>query len=185
VLLGLVIQKVTGRPAERIINRNVIQPLGLKRTKFPTAPALGTPFASGYDDTLGALRDATLSSVKVPWAAGAIVSTVPDMTRYATALADGELLAARLKRARLAATSLGTPSPFFVGYGLGIMKIGKWIGHDGSIFGYSDHVFHLPGKRATIVVMVNRAGTANVLATDTWLAIAKHLYPGSFPRRGG
>ncbi len=184
VLLGLIIEKVTGRPAERYINRRVVRPLGLTHTRFPSSPALPTPFSHGYDASPGALRDATFSSVKVPWTAGAIVSTVPDMTRYASLLADGALLRPRTQRARLHVTPFtGSTSPFFVGYGLGITKIGRWIGHDGSIFGYSDFVFHLPSKDATIVVMVNRAGTSDVPATDIWFGIAQHLYPGSFPAK--
>jgi D-alanyl-D-alanine carboxypeptidase len=183
-LLGLVIEKVTGQTAERYVNRRVVRPLGLTHTRFPSSPALPTPFSHGYDDSAGALRDATFTSVKVPWTAGAMVSTVPDMTRYASLLADGALLAPRTRRARLRAIPFaGSASPFFVGYGLGITRIGRWIGHDGSIFGYSDFVFHLPSKDATVVVMVNRAGTSNVPATETWFQIARHLYPGSFPAK--
>ena len=103
-LLGLVIQKVTGQPAERYINRRVVRPLGLTHTRFPSSPALPTPFSHGYDDSAGALRDATFSSVKVPWTSGAMVSTVPDMTRYASLLADGALLTPRTQRARLRVT---------------------------------------------------------------------------------
>ena len=184
ILLGLIIERVTHRSAERYIERKVVRPLGLRETSFPTVTTLPRPFSHGYDDTLGTLRDVTVQSVSVPWTAGAMVSTVPDMTRYARLLARGALLSPETQAERLAFSPLdtgGPPSPFFVGYGLGMTKIGAWIGHDGSIFGYSDFVFHLPSARATIVVMVNRAGSTDVPATATWFAIANHLYPDSFP----
>jgi D-alanyl-D-alanine carboxypeptidase len=184
VLLGLVIEKVTGQKAERYINRHVIQRLELHDTVFPVTPDLPEPFSRGYDTSVGPVRDVTFSSVAVPWTAGAMVSTIPDMTRYAKALATGRsLLSRRMQRKRLTFNQLaGTErAPVFAGYGLGIMEVGDWVGHDGSIFGYSDFVFHLPSARATIVVMVNRAGSTDVPATATWFAIAQHLYPDSFP----
>jgi D-alanyl-D-alanine carboxypeptidase len=184
VLLGLVIQRVTNQPAESFITEHVIEPLGLGETSFPRTPAMPQPFARGYDDSLGSLRDATYSHPRVPWTAGGMVSTVPDMTRYAGALASGAVLSKGALQERLAFTPLetgGPPSPFFVGYGLGVMRIGDWIGHDGAIFGYSGFVFTLPSEGATIVAMANKASTTGVAVTATWFDIASHLYPGSFP----
>jgi D-alanyl-D-alanine carboxypeptidase len=112
------------------------------------------------------------------------VSTIPDMTRYAKALATGRsLLSMRMQRKRLTFNQLaGTErAPVFAGYGLGIMEVGDWVGHDGSIFGYSDFVMHLPEEGATIVVMGNRAGGDDVPITETWGAIVKRLYPDSLP----
>ena len=66
-------------------------------------------------------------------------------------------------------------------YGLGITRLGDWVGHDGSIVGYSDMVFHLPTERATVVVMVNAANGAAVPSQALWGEIVKLLYPGSLP----
>ena len=119
ILLGLVLEKVTGKPADRVVTDEVIRPLRLARTVFPTTPALPRPYARGYDDSLGALRDTTFSTPAVPWTAGAIVSTAPDATRYAKLLADGALLSSRAQAQRLQFAPIGPPGPVRIGYGLG------------------------------------------------------------------
>ena len=50
-----------------------------------------------------------------------------------------------------------TTSGVRIQYGLGLTQLGDWIGHDGSIFGYSDMVFYLPSEQAALVVMSNAA----------------------------
>jgi D-alanyl-D-alanine carboxypeptidase len=181
VLLGLILEKVTGRPVERHIEDRVIRPLGLRHTSFPTTPAMPEPFAHGYDSSFGPLEDLTFSTPAVPWTAGAIVSTVPDMTRYAEQLATGALLDPETLRARLDFGTIPNPGGPRAGYGLGILRIGDWIGHNGAIFCYSTSVYHLPDSRVTIIVMVNTASTTLVAADPIFGAIAEQLYPDSFP----
>ncbi|MGR7027167.1 serine hydrolase domain-containing protein [Geodermatophilus sp. URMC 62] len=189
VLLGLVLERVTGRSA-RQCTTSVIEDLGLPETSYPTTAALPEPFAHGYVNTDSELapadpaadgpRDVTLSNPDVPFTAGAVVSTVPDMVRYAEQLATGAGLApetARLRQEWTPLTSTGTR----VQYGLGVLRLGDWVGHNGSVFGYSDMVFHLPAQEASVVVMVNAADGEAVPATDLWGGIVTLLYPGSLP----
>ena len=116
----------------------------------------------------------------MPWTAGALISTVPDMTRYAAQLASGTGLAPDTARLRQTWGPLST-SGVRLQYGLGITQLGDWVGHDGSIFGYSDMVFYLPNRQATVVVMVNAADGNAVPASDLWGFIVKQLYPDSLP----
>jgi D-alanyl-D-alanine carboxypeptidase len=191
VLLGFVIEKVTGQTAQQYLT-SLIGVLGLPNTFFPTTDALPEPFSRGYlisdgspKPTIGtpsttpaaALRDATLSNPLVPWTSGALISTVPDMTRYAPELATGAGLAPDTARLRQTWTSLSSTGGR-VQYGLGVSRIGDWVGHDGRISGYSDMVFYLPAQRATVVVMVN-ATDSNV--TKLWGDIVEQLYPDSLP----
>jgi D-alanyl-D-alanine carboxypeptidase len=119
----------------------------------------------------------TRSNPEVPFTAGALVSTVPDMTRWARELADGAGLSPATARLRQQWTPLsGTAS-----YGLGVIRFGGWVGHDGSILGYSDMVFHLPSRNATVVVMTNAADGDDVTASPLWIEIVQLLYPGSLP----
>ncbi|WP_138734553.1 serine hydrolase domain-containing protein [Modestobacter excelsi] len=189
VLLGLVIERVTGRSAQQAIT-SVIDDLGLEETSYPTTAALPEPFSHGYMNTDSQLapadpaadepRDVTLSNPVVPFTAGAVISTVPDMMRYAEQLATGAGLApgtARLRQEWTPLTSTGIRAQ----YGLGVIQLGNWVGHNGSIFGYSDMVFHLPEEKASVVVMVDAADGEAVPAADLWGGIVTLLYPGSLP----
>jgi D-alanyl-D-alanine carboxypeptidase len=116
----------------------------------------------------------------VPFTAGAVISTVPDMTRYAEQLASGAGLAPETARLRQGWTPL-TSTGLRVQYGLGILQLGNWVGHNGSVFGYSDMVAHLPEQGASVVVMVNAADGEAGPATDLWFEIVTLLYPDSLP----
>jgi D-alanyl-D-alanine carboxypeptidase len=182
VLLGYVIQKVTGQSARRYVN-SVTARLGLHHTTFPNRARLPAPFVRGYigpGSSTGrpATTDVTLSNPDVAWTAGAMNSTVPDMLRYARELGTGAGLTPRLWRLRRDWSPLTTTGPR-VQYGLGLLQLGNWIGHDGSIMGYTDMVFYLPSRHASLVVMENGADAQTVNSQALWGEIVKQLYPGS------
>ena len=108
--------------------------------------------------------------------AGAMVSTVPDMTRYAAQLATGAGLSPETAAARQAFTPL-TSTGIRLQYGLGVTQLGDWVGHDGSIFGYSNMVWYLPREGATVVVAGNVADAMSVPSQALWGEVVKILYP--------
>jgi D-alanyl-D-alanine carboxypeptidase len=182
VLLGYVIEKVTGRSARRYVN-SLTARLGLHHTSFPNRARLPAPFVRGYigpGSSTGrpATTDVTLSNPAVAGTAGAMNSTVPDMLRYARQLGTGVGLTPRLWRLRRHWSPL-TTSGVRVQYGLGLLQLGKWIGHDGSIMGYTDMVFYLPSRHASLVVMENGADAQTVNSQAVWGEIVKQLYPGT------
>jgi Beta-lactamase class C and other penicillin binding proteins len=183
VILGLVIEKVTGQTVAEHLN-GLIRELGLNDTSFPTDDDMPEPYAHGYysDGKMaapaGGYRDVSRQSVVIPWSAGAVISTVPDMTRYARQLATGFGLKPETWQLRQTFTPI-TTTGVKVQYGLGITQLGEWIGHDGSLFGYSTMVFHLPSNGATVVVMGNAADEIVVVSQQLFGEIAKLLYPGS------
>jgi D-alanyl-D-alanine carboxypeptidase len=189
VLLGLVLERVTGRSAQQYTT-SVIEEFGLPETSYPTTAALPEPFTHGYMNTDGEPgpadpaaeepRDVTLSNPVVPSTAGAVISTVPDMTRYAEQLATGAGLAPETARLRQEWTPLSSTG-VRAQYGLGVLQLGNWVGHNGSVFGYSTMVFHLPEEKASVVVMVNAADAEHVPAMGLWDGIVRLLYPDSLP----
>ncbi|MBN9112331.1 MAG: hypothetical protein J0I34_26540 [Pseudonocardia sp.] len=77
-----------------------------------------------------------------------------------------------------------TKYPYTAGavqYGLGILQLGDWVGHNGSIFGYSDMVDYLPSARASVVVMVNAANAEATPSMELWCDIVRLLHPDSLP----
>ncbi|WP_232733995.1 serine hydrolase [Kitasatospora sp. CB02891] len=141
VLAGMVIKAVTGNEAATEIQRRIIEPLGLHDTSFPTAdPALYGNFLHGYlHPVVFYTQDVTVSNVQTYGSAGAMVSTLDDLSAFSRALLTGQLLAPA-QMAELKSTvpmdSSGTSA-----YGLGVehlqLPCGQWAwGHNGAVLGY-------------------------------------------------
>lgn len=155
VLLGLVVEKVSGQTLPAYLQEHVFAPLHLSHTSFPTDSTFPTPHADGYtEQTLDGKRaDATDWNPSWGWAAGAMISTLDDLHTWAPALATGKLLTPATQAQRLkVVTMAGAPSN---GYGLGIFDIDGWIGHNGSLPGYQTLAVYLPAQHATLVVLTN------------------------------
>ncbi|MFI6543102.1 serine hydrolase domain-containing protein [Streptomyces prunicolor] len=192
VLLGLVIEKVTGHHVADVINRRVLRPAHLDQTLFPDGPNVREfpePHAHGYtNQTLtGAVADSTDWNPSWAWSAGAMISTMHDLRSWAKTVATGELLSPETQKQRLKTLPTGFPG---LTYGLGIFETGGWIGHNGSIPGYESVTVYLPALKATLVVLINTDITTGGQEPSTLLARAitqiatpGHVYDGSAPTR--
>ncbi|MFD5627195.1 MULTISPECIES: serine hydrolase domain-containing protein [unclassified Streptomyces] len=154
ILLGLVIEKVTGHRLADVIDKGVLHPAGLHRTLFPEGSEFPEPHPRGYtNQTLsGEVTDSTDWNPSWAWAAGAMISDLHDLRRWAKIVATGTLLSPETQRQRLKMLPTGHPG---TSYGLGIFESDGWIGHNGSIPGYETVTVYLPSKKATLVLMLN------------------------------
>ncbi|MGW6660105.1 serine hydrolase domain-containing protein [Rhodococcus sp. NPDC055024] len=156
VLLGMVIEKVSGSRLSEVIDTKISTPLGMEHTSFPTTNAFPTPHAQGYtnqtlDESVTAATDWNPS-----WggAAGAMISSLDDMRIWVPALAKGDLLTDDTQKQRLQTVNLSEGDDSS-GYGLGLFNSGGWIGHNGSLPGYKTVSVYLPEKDTTLVVFIN------------------------------
>jgi D-alanyl-D-alanine carboxypeptidase len=180
--LGLILEKVVGKPVAKVIDEQVLIPLKLRRTSFPTTSMMPAPFARGYyagGDGKGEFKDYTFSNPNVPWTAGAMISTLDDLRVWAKALAIGALLRPETQAERLRFGPLADSSGLS-GYGLGIAKFGDFIGHGGVTLGYTTAILYLPDADATFVLEGNQSSMFSNGATEILLALAKHLFPERF-----
>ncbi len=121
LVVGLIIEKVTGRSAVSQVYRRILVPLHMVRTRFPTIdPYLHGRHLRGYDFRKD---DATVWSPSYDWTAGAIVSTVDELARFYTALFDGTLLKPA-QLAELKTTVPTDPDDPMAGHGLGVERQG-------------------------------------------------------------
>jgi D-alanyl-D-alanine carboxypeptidase len=155
VLLGLVVEKLSGQALHTYIEQHILVPEHLNHTSFPTDASFPTPNAHGYTRQTpdGQTADATDWNPSWGWAAGAMISDLSDLHAWAKILATGGLLkpATQVEREKfLTAQGMGT-----AGYGLGMFSVGGWIGHNGSLPGYQTAAVYLPAQQATMVVLVN------------------------------
>ncbi|WP_043667090.1 serine hydrolase domain-containing protein [Streptomyces xylophagus] len=192
VLLGLVIEKVTGHHIADVIDRRVLRPAHLDHTLFPDGPNVREfpePHARGYtNQTLsGEVADSTDWNPSWAWSAGAMISTMDDLRSWAKTVATGTLLSPETQKQRLKTLPTGFPG---LSYGLGIFETGGWIGHNGSIPGYESVTVYLPAHKATLVVLLNTDITTGGQEPSTLLARAvtqiatpDHVYDGTAPTR--
>ena len=184
-LLGEILEKVSGESVAKLVTDEVIKPLGLKHTIYPTAAKMPSPFSNGYyagPEGKGQIVDSTLVNPDAAGAAGAMVSTLGDLHKYVKQLTEGALLSPKMQRARLHFGVLSKSPQITVGYGLGIGRFGQWLGHNGGIFGFSTVAMYDPKNGTDIVAAANLASNFSTPTLETFFKIAERLYPGSLKK---
>ncbi len=157
VLLGLVIEAVTGLPLGEVLVTQIFRPLGLTGTRYPSSAILPPPAPTGYavDIVTGAIDDQPLVSPTSLAGSGAIASTLTDLLAWGDALGRGTLIGPALQNVRKSRVRDVTNGPEYGRYGLGIGQIGNWWGHTGSGVGFQVATMYLESRGATVSVMVN------------------------------
>ncbi|MGW9630219.1 serine hydrolase domain-containing protein [Agromyces sp. NPDC055520] len=162
VLLGLVIEEVTGQSLDEAVQTRILDPLRLTSTIYPTDAAVPSPHLGGYTlpltvyggaDPTDTWVDASEWNPSSAGAAGAMISRVDDLLVWGRALATGQgVLAATAQVQRLSSfgTSMLGPDEF---YGEALMCKSGWIGHNGNMPGYNSMVRYNPDTDTTIVVL--------------------------------
>jgi D-alanyl-D-alanine carboxypeptidase len=122
ILLGMLIQKVTGHSPITEISRRILVPLGLGDTSFPlTSKQIPAPYAHGY---YGPMDVTNLVNPSVTWTSGAMISTVGDIARFYRALLTGRLLPPAEQRELLTTIPVDDTGELFPEhYGLGIYSV--------------------------------------------------------------
>jgi D-alanyl-D-alanine carboxypeptidase len=155
VLLGLLVEKVTGERIGPYVERHILAPLHLEHTLVPAGAEFPRPHADGYtpESAEGPFVDTTRWNFSWAWSAGTMISTLHDLRIWAKAVATGTLLKPAVQKQR----ERFLPFPFSTqaGYGFGLFDVNGWIGHDGAVPGYESLTVYLPAKEATIVVLLN------------------------------
>ncbi|WP_236638421.1 serine hydrolase domain-containing protein [Mangrovicoccus ximenensis] len=156
VLLGMVIEKVTGQPVGEVFRSRIFEPLGLGNTLWPGRSAeMPEPLARGFtlqgnDISPEDPADATFWNPSWGWTAGEMISTLGDLLAYGHALATGQgLLGEEAQTERLASFPEGG------GYGIGVGCGGGWLGHTGELPGYNTTLYYHVGSATTVVVQAN------------------------------
>jgi D-alanyl-D-alanine carboxypeptidase len=166
LIAGMLIEKVTGRPYGKEIERRVLKPLRLRHTYVPgDAPSLPWPHPRGYVRTSpdAPLLDRTLLDPSVAAASGDLVSTASDVNRFFAALVGGELL--RPAELREMMTTRPTGGSSGTEYGLGLVRVplpcgGHAWGHAGDMIGFSARsAATADGRRATVMANVKPGST--------------------------
>ncbi|MGW3075996.1 serine hydrolase domain-containing protein [Kitasatospora sp. NPDC001132] len=150
ILVGMIIEKLTGHSWNDEVTRRIIRPLGLVDTWMPgDLPFIPGPHAHGYVKAATGPVDVTVLNPSMAGSAGGGISTTADLTAFLDALLGGRLL----RPAELAAMKETTAHGEGRTYGLGLQRLdtpcGPFWGHAGGIPGYSTMMLASPdGRRA-------------------------------------
>jgi D-alanyl-D-alanine carboxypeptidase len=182
VLLGVVVEKVSGQSLASFIEQNILKPEGLTRTLFPAGAEFPSPHSQGYLKLPdGKIVNATDWNPSWGWASGNMISTLDDMRVWTRDLAIGKLLSPAMKRERdrfLPAPPEGDGAL----YGLAIENQNGWIGHNGNILSYMTYPYYLPDEGITMVVLLNSGadipGSWAMMQDITRIISPNHPWPG-------
>jgi CubicO group peptidase (beta-lactamase class C family) len=179
VLLGAIIEKVTGKTYERVLQENIFTPLQMNNTGYDAFYKVLPKRAAGYEKWGPEYENASYIDMSIPYAAGALYSTVEDLALWDQALYTDKLLTASSK------AILFTPykNGYAYGWGVGKRQVGQLkdsvqsMGHLGGLNGFNTLLLRIPENKQLVVLLHNTGGT------DLWAMqndILKILYNQSF-----
>ena len=170
-LLGMIIEKVTGRRYEQILQSEILQPLGLADTGYDHPETVMPERAGGYVVLPnGTMRAADFVDMSWAFSAGALYSTAVDLEKWNEALVSKKVLPAA------ALQTMWTPFKGGYGYGWEIPARSpltlnrRMIMHSGSIDGFVSCMDRFLDSNVTIVVLSNHVMLENACTMAIELA---------------
>ena len=170
VVLGMIIERVTGKRLADVMREQVFVPAGMNDTSLATDRVTDPPRVRGYQGR----QDVTLDDLSAAWAAGGVVSSARDLDAFLHALTAGRLLAAATfddmarPRGRLANRE-------GLDYALGLSRTDPcsttMLGHGGAIRGFLTEAWTSKDGERSAVAMVNDDGSGVALEALLFTAL--------------
>lgn len=164
ILLGMLIEKIEGKPFYKVFEEKIFNPLGLTMTRFAAEDPVPPGIVRGYVDLYSKLQ-VTEATYYSGWdyytADGGLISNPNDMTVFFQALMNGKLINENSLNQMLTWKTPKESDPEFfpISYGLGIFKIETPYGtaymHSGDAIGYYANMLYFPTDGTTVVYAVN------------------------------
>jgi len=152
-LLGVIIEKASGKTYADFLQENIFTPLGMTQTGYDDPLLIIPARAAGYQKQAGKLQNAAYMDMSVPYAAGALYSTTLDLLKWDQALYTEKLIS------KASLDEMFTPwkgeTGYAYGWAIGNTGSHKQISHGGAIFGFATELKRFPDDKVTIVVLSN------------------------------
>ena len=162
ILLGAIIEKVSGKKYADFVQERIFTPLGMKDTRYDVTEQIIPRRAAGYVKAGGRTVNAPYLSMTQPYAAGSLVSTVDDLAKWDAGLTAGRVVNADSLAKIFTSCKLASGNDSNYGYG---WSIGQYEGravqeHGGGIHGFRAHVLRIPSDGVYVAVLSNLAAAA-------------------------
>ena len=156
MLLGHIIERVSGESYEQFVQKNIFTPLGMRDSGYDSNTAIIDRRAAGYAPGINGPVNAGFIHMTIPHAAGALYSTTEDLLKWHQGLYGGRVISAA------SFTKMTTPEQNNYGYGLGIRTDNghQVFDHTGGIDGFNTYLSYQPASKTTVAVLGNLTGPA-------------------------
>ena len=189
LLLGHIIEKVSGMSYERYVEDRIFRPLGMNDSHYCN-PAEEVPRrTTGYMYQGTAARRAPANDHSIPFSAGSLCSTAGDMVTWLHALHGGRVLTPRSYSEMTSPSRLNDGTPLRYGMGLSVgrdVRGAMVIGHGGAITGFTAYAGWYPDAQIAVVVLLNSGGgiSPEAIASELVGAIIPPVRPVLRPYGG-
>lgn len=186
ILLGMVIEKVSGEPYAKYLESQFFTPLGLTHTSYCPSHTKDPAFASGYSKKDDGVVPHEYLSLTQPYAAGSLCSTVGDFVTWQRDLAGGKVVSPESFTLMTTAATLNDGEHIRYGFGLfpGEMLGHKNFSHSGGIPGFTTMAYDFPDDTLNVVVFSNYDGASPAFLAGNIARIAYGGTPETAPPPG-
>jgi CubicO group peptidase (beta-lactamase class C family) len=156
-LLGAIIEKVSGVSYTEYVTKNLFKPVGMK-SSYVEDPKLPNGITQGYSKVSSTeYRIADYIHPSIPYAAGAIFSTVEDLWKWNQAVFSNKLVKQAWLDKAWSPTILNNKKQISYGYGWSLSRLGnsKVIGHGGAIDGFLTFEMYVPDIKLYVCILSN------------------------------
>lgn len=165
ILLGAIIEKVTEKSYETVLQEKIFNPLKMKNSGYDHHNVILKNRASGYEMRGSTPENAPYIDMSTPYAAGSLYSTVEDLYLWDQALYTEKLLPKKYRDMLFGKYTPGFGQHYGYGWSIGKMPVGNTkdstniIGHGGGINGFNTLITRMPQEKST-VILLNNTGRA-------------------------
>lgn len=177
LLLGRLIETVSGQSYEEYLAEHLFGPAGMRATRYCDPRALIPRRASGYELSPEGLVRSRFVSLRLPFSAGGICSMAADLAAWSRALYGGRILGPAMLAEMVRPGELTSGRRTRYGLGLAVGSLGGHLAyhHGGDIQGFTTYTAYFPGDSLSVVVLYNTQGPAR---PDALVERIAELVPG-------
>ena len=167
-LLGLIIEKVSGKSYGEFLTERIFRPLGMDTARVNDQFEIIANRVTGYDLRTDRLLRSEFVSPTQPFSAGALVGTVLDLAKWDAALYTEKLLPKAVLEEMWTPVKLNDGKTFPYGYGwqTGELRGHRYLGHGGGIHGFSSFILRLVQDKLTVIVLINSGANPQSIAAS-------------------
>jgi D-alanyl-D-alanine carboxypeptidase len=176
-LLGMIIEKISGKPYGQYVQDEFFTPLKLTRTRYDSTSEVIKNRAQGYRTEGDKLLNDQSMAMSIPGGAGGLIASAQNMVRWQMALTTGHVVSQDSFKQMCTPVTLSDGKTRDYGFGLAMKayRDQPWIGHGGGIFGFNSMMVYFPDHHLHIAVISNGQNAPSAALLNTIADVALGL----------